>query len=269
VAGVVTVTFDLGGDALVLTGASAGWGIGGTFTAPDGDGTFWMGRTEIELDCALACEPMTPVPFVEHDFVDLAKIEEVSLFRSSAGHSYVDACESCRSMKHYYAPSAPYLGNGLVEVYSPVHGTVVSITAEGHGASVGGENKQIRIRSTLHPEYQFILFHVDLLANPIEPGDVVSAGQQVGTGRLAYPDLMEIAHDIDIGVRIHTLFGSRNVSFFDTMTDALFSTYVARGATARSDFVLTKEARDADPLTCTDEEFTSTGSLPAWFTFPP
>jgi hypothetical protein len=266
----LTVVFDLGGgDAIVLTGTIAGWGIGGTFTAPDGGGTFWMGRTDVHLDCALACEPVAAIPFVEHDFVDLDKIEEVSLFRSSAGHSYVDGCETCRSMKHYYAPLAPYLGNGLVEVYSPVDGTVVSITAEGHGASVGGENKQIRIRSTLHPEVQFILFHVDLLANPIAPGDAVSAGEQVGTGRLEYPDLMEIAHDIDIAVQVHTLFGPRYVSFIDTMTDALFSTYVARGAVARSDFVLTKAARDADPLTCTDDEFTSTGSLPIWFTFPP
>jgi hypothetical protein len=270
VGGALDVTFDLGGgDAIVLTGTSAGWGIGGTFTSPDGGGTFWMGRTDTILDCALACDPVTAIRFVDHDYTELAKMEEISLFRSDYGHSYVDGCESCRSMKHYYAPFDAYLDNGLVAAYSPVDGTVVSITAEGLGAPVEGQNRQVRIRSTLHPEYQFILFHIDLLANPIEVGDVVSAGEQVGTLHLYYPDLMMTANAGDIAVQVHTLFGHRLVSFFDTMTDALFSTYVARGATTRSDFVLTKAARDADPITCDDETFTSSGALPAWFTFPP
>jgi len=261
-----TLTFDLGGgDAVVLTGTPAGWGIAGDFTAPGDSGDFWLERTTIELDCAFACDPVAPVRFVGTDFTELDKIEEISLFRSAAGHDYSDLCESCRSMKHYYAPFLEFRDNGLVAVYSPVDGTVVSVTAEGHGDSLGGENKQVRIRSSLHPEYTFILFHVDLLANPVEPGDAVVAGEQVGTGRLHYPDLAEYAHDFDVAVRLHTLFGDRYVSFFDVMTDALFATYVARGASSRSDFVLTKAARDADPLTCLDEEFTSVGSLPLWF----
>jgi hypothetical protein len=264
------VTFDLGGgDAIVLSGEAAGWGLGGAFTAPDGPGTFWMGRTTVDLDCALSCEPVEAVRFVTHDFVDLDQIAEVSLFRSSAGHSYTDSCESCRSMKHYYAPFPELLENGVVDVFSPVTGTVVSVTAEGHGASVGDENKQVRIRSAAHPEYTFVLFHVDLFEDAVEPGDLVVAGQPIGTGRLEYPDLMEVAHDIDVGVHVSTLFGPRYVSFVETLTDDVFADYLARGASSRSDFVISEAARDADPLTCTDEEFTSTGSLPAWFTFPP
>jgi hypothetical protein len=53
------------------------------------------------------------------------------------------------------------------------------------------------------------------------------------------------------------------------VTDALFADYVARGVTVRSDLVLTKAARDADPLTCDGEAFTSTGVLPAFFLLDP
>src|SRR5262245_57197914 len=264
------LTFDLGGgDVVTLTGALSGWGIGGTFTAPGDAGDFFMHKKALPLDCSKACDPVEVVRFVEHDFTDLSFIEEISLFRSSAGHDYSDFCESCRSMKHYYAPFVADRVNDLIPGSSPVDGTVVQVSAEGHGASPDGENKQVRIRSSLRPDTTFILFHVDLLAVPIEPGDTVAAGEQVGTARLYYPDLLETAHDFDIGVRIHTLYGDRNVSFVETLTDAAFAPYLARGAAARSDFVITKAARDADPLTCTDETFSSTGVLPAWFVFPP
>lgn len=268
----LTLAFDFGGgEGARLAGSRHGRTILGTFTAPMGDsGTFTLERTRIDLDCAHACDPVTPVRFVTHDFTNLDKVVEISLFRSSAGHDYSDDCETCRSMKHYYAPSGAYLGsNGLIEVFSPVAGTVVSIAAEGYGASPPGENKQVHIRSTEHPDYTFILFHVDLLPNPISVGDAVAAGQQVGTARMIYPDLGEIAHDFDVAVWVQTLFGSRYVSFVETLTDAVFASYIARGATARSDFVITKAARDADPLTCSNETFLSTGSLPAWFVLSP
>ena len=260
-----SLAFDFGGgDVVALAGGAFGDASVGTYSAPGETGTFSLVRTAIELDCAAACDPVAVTPFVDVDFTDLAKIEEVSLFRSSAGHDYSDDCEDCRSMKHYFAPYANYLANGVVAVKSPVAGQITSIANENHGASVGLENKQVRIRSSLHPDTTFILFHVDLAAG-VAVGNVVAPGDAIGTARLVYPDLGEVANDFDIGVRVHTLFGDRYVSWFDVVTDALFASYVARGATARSDFVLTEAARDADPLTCTDETFTSTGALPAWF----
>ena len=167
-------------------------------------------------------------------------------------------------MKHYFAPFADHLVNGGVAVRSPVAGRIVSITAEGHGASVGLENKQVRIRSTLYPAVTFVLFHVDLVPGRAV-GDVVAAGDAIGTGRLVYPDLGEVAHDIDVAVRVGTPYGERYVSWFDVVTDALFATYVARGAVSRGDFILPAAARDADPLSCSGETFTSTGTLPSWF----
>jgi hypothetical protein len=265
----LSLSFDFGGgNVLALTGHGSGGGISGTYDAPDGPGTFAMERTEIVLDCANACElPVVP-RFVDLDFTELDKIEEISLFRSSAGHDYSDECEDCRSMKHYYAPTAGHHVNGDVIVRTPVTGQVVSIAAEGHGASVGNENKQVRVRSSLHPEITFVFFHVDVTGG-LAAGDFVTAGDAIGTARMVYPDLGETAHDFDLAVKVHTLTGDSYVSWFDVVTDALFSTYVARGASARSDFVLTKAARDADPLTCSDESFTSTGVLPQWFVLDP
>ena len=172
-------------------------------------------------------------------------------------------------MKHYFAPYLPFRVNGAVEVRSPVDGLVVSVTPEGHGASPGILNKQVRIRSSLHPEVTFILFHVDLASATTVAGAAVTAGQPLGHARMYYDDLLETAHDFDIGVRVHTPFGDRYVSWFSVMTDALFATYAARGVPNRSALVLTQAARDADPLTCMDDAFTSAGALPAWFVLDP
>jgi len=267
--GVFSLVFDLGGgDALSLTGAADGDGIAGVYVAPGEAGTFTLARTAILLDCAHACDPVSVPAFVDTDFTELGKVAEISLFRSSAGHDYSDACEPCRSMKHYFAPTLSHHVNGDIAIRSPVEGQIVSIAPEGHGASVGLENKQVRVRSALHPEITFVLFHVDL-ALGVEAGDLVAAGDPIGTARMVYPDLGETAHDFDIAVRVHTLYGERYVSWFEVVSDALFATYVARGAVSRSDFLLSAAARDADPLTCAGSTFTSTGALPAWFSLTP
>jgi hypothetical protein len=266
----LSLSFDFGGGYVVtLDGAVVGLALAGAYTAPDESGTFTMVRTD-PLGCANACQAPDVLRFVDVHFTQLDLIEEISLFRSSAGHEYVDGCESCRSMKHYYAPFAAHLANGVVPVRSPVAGQVVRVRAEGHGASVGLENKQVWIRSLLHPEYTFVLFHIDLASAAVTPGAMLAAGDPVGTARLVYPDIPEIAHDFDIAVRRWTPYGVRLVSWFDVVTDALFASYTARGATSRSDFVITRAARDADPLTCdAGGDFTSTGALPAWFVLSP
>ncbi len=268
--GTFGVLFDFGGgDTAHLQGLRIATGIVGTFNAGPESGTFLMVPAPSYLDCSMACAPVAPLRFVDTSFTELDKIERISLFRSSAGHSYVDGCETCRSMKHYFAPYAAWRMNDAVEVYAPVNGTIVSIQDEGHGASVGDTNKQVRIRSSAHPDYTFVLFHVDLTAPVVTPGSLVTAGQVLGHARLEYPDIPEVADNFDIGVRVHTAFGERFVSWFDVLTDAAFAAYVARGASARSDFVISEAARDADPLTCDGEAFTSTGTLNAWVMLDP
>ena len=45
-----------------------------------------------------------PPRIVTASYIDLSKIERISRFRSTVGHSYTDGSETCRSMKHYFQP---------------------------------------------------------------------------------------------------------------------------------------------------------------------
>ena len=268
--GALSVTFDLGGgDVVTSTGVAVGVELIGTYTV-DGETSSWrMERTDVVLDCTQACAPVTPTRFVDQDFTNLAAVAEISLFRSSEGHDYSDACEECRNMKHYYLPKPAFLGNELIEIRAPVDGTVIEMTDSRHGASPPGENKQVRIRSSLHPEYTFVVFHVDLVDSAFAVGTVVSAGEQIGWARMWYPDLDSFSHDYDIAVWYYTPYYTRYVSFFDVMTDALFATYQARGVSMRSDLILDEAARDADPLFCVGDSITNRGVLPVWLALSP
>jgi hypothetical protein len=127
------IVFDLGGGQRVtLSGTWSGAAMAGVVGGSLGTGDWTMTRTD-PLDCSSLCDSVVVPVFVDADFMDLQKIAEISRFRSAAGHDYSDGCESCRSMKHYYAPYPAYRNNGVNNIYSPVAGTIVSITAEGHG----------------------------------------------------------------------------------------------------------------------------------------
>jgi len=68
----------------------------------------------------------------------------------------------------------------------------------------------------------------------------------------------------DIAVGVNTPNGWKLISYFDVMTDSVFQNYQARGLTSRNDVIISKEARDGDPLTCDGEEFTDGGNLENW-----
>ena len=190
--------------------------------------------------------------FVEHDYIDLDRIRSVSRFRSGIGHDYSDALESCRSMKHYFFPvdSAAAVA---ARIYSPVDGTVAYTTDEWAGTQVG-------IRPAAFPAFMIILFHVRL-TTPLAEGQALASGEPLGThvGPQTYSD---------VAVRVETPGGMRLVSWFDTMTDALFAGYAARGVPDRAALIISKAERDADPLTCSGETFTGPGTLPGWVDLP-
>lgn len=172
------------------------------------------------------------------------------MFRSGSGHDYSDDFESCRSMKHYFeSKSNGSVDWSTVQIFSPVSGTVSKIWE-------GGVGMQVRIKSEEYPAFYFKIFHVNL-TNPLNVGDLVTAGQQLGTqiGSLA---------GSDIAVGVDTPNGWKLISYFDVMTDSLFQDYQARGLSSRDDAIISKEARDADPLTCDGEEFTDSGNLENW-----
>jgi len=225
------------------------------------DGVTAFGKTGVSVfDKMLSPLPTydsntLPIPkFVSKHSIDLSKIERLTRFRSGYGHDYSDRFETCRSMKHYFAPYSQYLQNKNVELYAPVDGTVTALVNE---ASVGGH--QVQIRSTLHPAFYFIVFHVELLQPAITEGALVKAGDLLGHARLSG------AYDSDMGVLVWTPEGGRYISIFETMTDPLFADFQARGITQRDQLIISKAQRDAAPMTCSGQDFVSQETLaPLW-----
>ena len=191
-------------------------------------------------------DPLDLPEFVDVNYIELDKIHRISKFRSGEGHDYSDDFESCRSMKHYFQPDSS-VDWSLIKIYSPVSGVIVRLYEEWAGT-------QLQIQSSKYPDFTFIIFHVNL-SNPLNEGDVVSEGQQLGTQTMS-----------DIAVGYNTSEGYRLISYFQVMTDALLLSYKARGIDSRYDFIISKEARDADPLECNGESFSTSGTLENWVT---
>jgi len=191
--------------------------------------------------------------FVGSDYIEPAKIERISRFRSGVGHDYSDDFESCRSLKHYFQPSN-IVSWASIQIRSPVAGTVIRLEPE----ILAGGGTQVRIKSRDFPAFYFILFHVRTNGQ-VSVGDTVSAGQLLGTH-------IGSRSTSDIAVGVTTPKGWKLVSYFDVMTDSLFATYRARGIDSRTNAIISKEARDADPLTCNGGRFATPGNLPNWVT---
>jgi len=195
--------------------------------------------------------------FVGTDYIELSAIHMISRFRSASGHDYSDDFETCRSMKHYFWPLGGDPGQThtppwtAIAVHSPVSGTVSKVFDEWAGT-------QIQIKSRDYPAFYFIIFHV-ALANPLKVGDSVTAGQLLGNH--ASDETMS-----DIAVGVNTPGGWKLVSYFDVITDSVFQAYQARGVSSREDAIISKQARDANPLTCSGDTFTNYGTLEHWVT---
>ena len=205
----------------------------------------------LNFSCSLftSFDPDDELPkFVNVNYIELDKIARISKFRSGEGHDYSDSFESCRSMKHYYAPYDSLVWND-VEVYSPVAGKVTRLREEWAGT-------QVLIKSDEYGAFTFIIFHIDLL-DGIDVGTKLSEGQLLGTH-------IGTQTTSDIAVDLITSKGAKLVSYFDIMSDSLFAAYQSRGMALRSDAIITKEERDADPLTCNGESFTDQGTLENW-----
>lgn len=202
--------------------------------------------------------------FVEKDFTELSMIEKISRFRSGFGHSYTDSFENCRSMKHYYNPYPEYRQNNTVGIFSPVTGTIISVLNDGGEASTELKNQEIQIRPDSQPAFIIVLFHSDLISSVIKPGKKVEAGELLGYGRLYYEEQNKFVTSFDIAVWVNTPSGMKLVSYFETLQDYVFDQYIARGASSLQDFIITREARDSDPLECNGETFLNSGTINNW-----
>jgi hypothetical protein len=176
---------------------------------------------------------------VETNYLELAKVAAISKFRSAAGHDYSDDFETCRSMKHYFQPEAT-VDWASVRIISPVAGAVFRTEDEWAGT-------RVEIQAAQCPAFCFTLFHVRLV-HPLRPGDKVAAGQWLG---------FHCGHETcsDIAVSINTPKGRKLVSYFDVMSDRVFQAYRVRGVPSRDELIVSRPARDADPLTCQDGKF--------------
>lgn len=230
--GVVLFTILL---VVVLISCGGGGGQGG--------GTNWYGADTYDVNT-------NGIPkFVSVDYIELSKIQMISKFRSSAGHDYSDDFETCRTMKHYYWPfgGSPWTE---INIYSPINGTISKNFQEWAGA-------QIWIKSNDYPAFYIIIPHLNL-SNPLNEGDMVIAGQLLGNhiGDQTMSDIM---------VGVNTPSGWKLLSYFDVITDFLFQSYQTRGVSSREMMIISKDARDADPLTCVRwGGYTNSGNIGNW-----
>ena len=277
-------TGTINGDTLVLNATTSGGelfscrltlleddlGFSGSFQIEDNTGNITVNG--ILLGYKGACEiydiDINEIPkFVEADFTQLSKIDKISKFRSGFGHSYTDMTEDCRSMKHYFNPYQNYRENNTVEIYSPVNGTIVSLLNDYEGSNNDLKNIEIQIRSDEQPAFIFDIFHCDLISSDISMGKEVQAGELLGYATLYYDTWQEYVTSFDIAVWVNTPYGTRLVSYFETLNDNVFNNYISRGIPLRENFIIQKELRDSNPLECAGyqgQEFVTEGELDNW-----
>jgi hypothetical protein len=187
--------------------------------------------------------------FVGTNYLELGKIYRISKFRSSVGHDYSDAFEHCRSMKHYFEPRSD-IDWSIIKIFSPVTGIITRVDVEWAGT-------KIEIASDDYPAFRFSIFHINTLKQ-FNIGDKVISGDQLGThiGSQTYSDISVMVND--------STRQGRLVSYFEVITDALFNEYSARGVINREELIIPKITRDANPLLCNGDTFTTTDTIENW-----
>ena len=250
----MTLTAEINGTVnMFITFSEDGQSFSGTWDYTVNNGTI----TGTKSPWATYDVDINGIPqFVSTDVIELLKISEISKFRSGAGHDYSDDFESCRSMKHYFIPKND-VDKLSIMIFSPINGTVIGTTDEWTEESVW-KGTMISIESEDYPAFHIIIFHIDLI-NTLNVGDKIIAGQVLG-----YPADYENVTISDTAVGVITPSGYKLVSYFEVITDSLFQSYQACGLSARDDVIISKEERDADPLTCVGEIFTDSGNLENW-----
>lgn len=182
--------------------------------------------------------------FNTHSVGDIENVWRVSKFRSAAGHSYTAELEECQSMKHYVDVVEGLDPEDMVR-YAPVDGTIVRAQTSYHD-----QDFTFDLVPDDYPEFTISQFHVTP-DDGIEVGAHVSAGDRLGVYSLA--DMDEFWQLGEIGILQNTPEGTTYVSHFRTMTDEVFDQYRAQGADSREQFIISKEERAAEPLSCTDK----------------
>lgn len=195
---------------------------------------------------------MSSLPQFAGSSFDLNQVSRITRFRSSYGHSYTDAFESCRSMKHYFEPKQQV--DRYIKLYAPFKARVVSVSNEsGPTGDDGVSNQHLVLQSVDHPAMQFDYFHFEF-AEPPTLGSIVEAGTELGWGDMYRNG--QATNSIDIAVWVNSTSGFRVVSMFDVLSDDALAGYNAwSGLSTRDDYQISKADRDANPIQCSGETF--------------
>lgn len=217
---------------------------------------------------------------IEHDYFELDYVQQLSKFRSGAGHDYsydglmisegfyeqeTDPTEINRSMKHYFTPYAQYLGNNTTNpIYAPFDGSIYRVSNDAQWS--GFIDKQVWIQSNDNPDYFAIIFHVNLsetfpqiwndypqdLWPFYEPDDQVYDRINMISGEIiGFADTRGEKTSSDIAIlRKISETEYHYISYFDSdvMPDLIFANYQARGALSRENLIISKEFRDLNPV---------------------
>ena len=135
--------------------------------------------TSAVITAALLGASSATAQVVDHYYLDPKNVDQISKFRSCAGHHYgydqwfidsglyeveTDPTETNRNMKHYFSPLESFRASAAdneLELHAPFDGAIYRVTDEGHDS--GYINKQVWIQSSSTPDIFAILFHVNLL----------------------------------------------------------------------------------------------------------
>jgi hypothetical protein len=182
--------------------------------------------------------------FIDQLHVDMEQILRISKFRSSAGHDYSDAYETCRSIKHYVVFNGFPIDWHEIEIRSPINGRITWIQSEG-GPRQGGY--QVWVESDQYPGIIVSIFHMDV-DESLTLGDRVTKNQVIGTHS------NETFNDIGIQIfgptDVEEEYAIKMVSIFEVMEDSYFNSLSDYGLNTFDDVIISKEVRDQNPLTC-------------------
>ncbi len=203
-------------------------------------------------------DPVNPPKIATSNFIDLDSVIKITKLRSAYGHDYTFGDEehdpdfnSCRSMKHYfdsytYAQKTTqafgdYDTKGNMRYYSPVAGELRDIMT--NEFMLGQNEYQFTIISDEISNMNFSFMHVDLLED-LRKGASVEAGQHIGYVGRPYGQA-EIVTWLILGDG-----KVKYISFFDVISDKIFSEYEDRGVVSRAQMTIPREERESNPISC-------------------
>lgn len=192
-----------------------------------------------------SAKTLTPYPtLITSPHTEIEKISQISMFRSGFGHDYSTLPDICCSMKHYFE-----FGNydwAAVRMFAPADAIVVSWDQE----QLPNGGYQLQMSSTIAPEIHINIFHLAGNSSSFSVGQKLFSGQYLST---------HIGPITDSDIAVRNMTDNTLLSYFDVMTDSVFTKYQQRGVRSREDMIITFSERQQFPLSpCPNGSFNST-----------